>query len=391
MSRVQELKNSAAAAAKRAREIAEKADGENRSLTAAEESDYRKAMGEARHHLDRLETVKSEEAIMTDIRALADELDGRAPGGQGRRKSLHSPWAKATAERISRAMTAEADGQKALVSGSIGVPVPIETGIVAMSDTPRTLLELIPVRPLTGGFGTGNSFNFLRQTVRNHQASVVPDGAVKPTSIYTIQEIEDRVRVLATLSEPVPERYLADYGNLEDFLASEMEAGIQLALEDQVLNGDGTGENLMGILATSGVITQAFATDRLTSIRKGLTALQVYGITPTALVLHPTDLEALDLLRADGPTGAFLLGDPAGDSAANIWRVPRIPSTAVAPGTAILGDFDQAEIILRENATLAVDRSGELFTKNLVVLRLEGRFGFAVKRPNAFVEIDLTA
>lgn len=108
-------------------------------------------------------------------------------------------------------------------------------------------------------------------------------------------------------------------------------------------------------------------------------------------MLHPTDFEALDLLRADGATGAFLLGDPAGDSAANIWRVPRIPSTAVTPGTAILGDFDQAEIIVREDATLAVDRSGELFTKNLVVLRLEGRFGLAVKRPNAFVEIDLTA
>ena len=46
---------------------------------------------------------------------------------------------------------------------------------------------------------------------------------------------------------------------------------------------------------------------------------------------------------------------------------------------------------MREDATLAVDRSGELFTKNLVVLRLEGRFGLAIKRPNAFVEIDLTA
>lgn len=38
-----------------------------------------------------------------------------------------------------------------------------------------------------------------------------------------------------------------------------------------------------------------------------------------------------------------------------------------------------------------MDRSGELVTKNLVVPRLEGRFDFVVKRPNAFVEIDLTA
>jgi HK97 family phage major capsid protein len=114
----------------------------------------------------------------------------------------------------------------------------------------------------------------------------------------------------------------ADHASLEDFLRSEMEAGILDALQEQVVNGDGTGENLTGILATSGIISQAFATDRLASIRKGLTQLQATGVTPNALVLNPADLEALDLLRADGATGAFLLGDPSAESASNIWPFP---------------------------------------------------------------------
>lgn len=285
-SRVETHKEAAAAAAKRAREIAEKAESENRSLTAAEEADYRKAMGEARHNLDQLKTARRD-PFMTDLKALADELAGRTPAGRGGRKGNHSPWAKATAERMSRAMTAEVDGQKALVSGSIGVPVPLETDVVALSSTPRSLLELIPVRMLTGGFGTGNSFSFLRQTVRTNNAAPVADGALKPSSVFTLAEIEDRVRVIAHLSDPVPERYFADHAALEDFLQAEMEAGILDALQEQVVNGDGTGENLTGILATSGVITQVFATDRLTSIRKGLTQLQATGVTPNALVLNP--------------------------------------------------------------------------------------------------------
>jgi HK97 family phage major capsid protein len=134
----------------------------------------------------------------------------------------------------------------------------------------------------------------------------------------------------------------ADHASLEDFLRSEMEAGILDALQEQVVNGDGTGENLTGILATSGIISQAFATDRLTSIRKGLTQLQATGVTPNALVLNPADLEALDLLRADGATGAFLLGDPSAESASNIWSVPRVPSNAVAAGTALLAGWNQA-------------------------------------------------
>lgn len=142
------------------------------------------------------------------------------------------------------------------------------------------------------------------------------------TEPFTLAEIEDRVRVIAHLSDPVPERYFVDHAALEEFLQSEMENGLLDALQEQVVNGDGTGENLTGILAASGIISQAFATDLLTSIRKGLTQLQATGVTPNALVPNPADLEALDLFRADGATDAFLLGDPAAESATNIWSVP---------------------------------------------------------------------
>lgn len=45
--------------------------------------------------------------------------------------------------------------------------------------------------------------------------------------------------------------------------------GLQVAVENQVVNGDGTAPALRGILATSGIQTQAFATDILTSNPQG--------------------------------------------------------------------------------------------------------------------------
>jgi hypothetical protein len=172
--------------------------------------------------------------------------------------------------------------------------------------------DLIPAKGLGGGFDAGNTFSFLRQTVRTNNAAPVADGDVKPTSVYTVEEVEDRVRVrvLAHLSEPVPERYFSDHSNLEDFLRDEMEAGLYRALEDQVLSGDGVGENLTGLLNTSGLLLQPFATDALTSDRKAMTRLEVFGIAPDALVLNPVDAEALDLLRDSGATGEV----PAGRS-----------------------------------------------------------------------------
>mgnify|MGYP003111410037 CR=1 len=44
---------------------------------------------------------------------------------------------------------------------------------------------------------------------------------------------------------------------------------------------------------------------------------------------------------------------------------------------------------MRHSQRKPVDRSGTNYTKSLVTMNLEGRFGFAVKRPNAFAEIAL--
>lgn len=382
----------ATAAAQDARTIAEKATTAGRDLTTEEKAAYDRHMTKGRDALDEFKRAKSDEEIRAQVKTLAAEIgEPVSVSGHGSGRRGRGSWAKTAADRMAKTMTTETDGQKSLITGSIGVPAPIETDIITMSEAPRSLLELIPAKGLSGGYGTGNSFSFLRQTIRTNNAAPVPDGALKPTSLYSLAEVEDRVRVIAHLSEPVPERYFADHANLEDFLRTEMEAGLYLALENQVVHGDGTGENLTGLLNTSGIISQAFATDALTSIRKAMTSLEVYGITPTALVLNPVDAETLDLLRDSGATGKYLLGDPGGDGVEKLWKVPRVPSNAVAAGTALLGDWQQAQVIIREDATLALDRSGENFTKNLVTMRLEGRFGFAVKRPSAFVEVALVA
>jgi HK97 family phage major capsid protein len=274
-------------------------------------------------------------------------------------------------------------GVKALLSGTIDVPNMIEQSIVQNPQAPTTFLDLIRDRRQIQGT---NTFSYLKQTARTHNAAPVADAALKPTSVYTVAEIEDRVRVVAHLSEAIPERYFADHRELQRFLESEMRAGLLAALESQVANGSGTGENMTGILNTSGTTAVAFATNTLTTARKAVTALRNLGEQPTAWVLNPADDEAFDLLREDGATGGFLL-----DQGEALWRIPRVTSAKVPAGQAILADWRQARLVIREDNQLAADRSGDNFTHNLVQLRLEGRYGFAVLRPQAFAVVDLTA
>lgn len=395
-----------------AKSVAKKADDENRAMTAAERATYDAAMKGAEDGLEQIKSVKEDQEIWEKAKAM---LGGATPNDQ-------DIWVKETVTQIRNAMSGMGDGHyasKALVSGTIPVTDPVFAGIAALPTAPRTVLDLLRGTPagqetnepyayqsvqelhaslFGGGTGNGgNTFSFTRQTLRTNNAAVVGDNATKPTSLYEVKAIEDHYRVVAHLSEPVPQRLFDDDGSLGAFLGNEMANGLARAVETQVLNGDGTpladasDTNMTGLLNTSGLLSQAWATDTLTTSRKALTALQSAGVTPTAWVLHPSDAETFDLLRDGTGNGAFLLGGPGANAGLNLWSIPRVTSLAVTPGAAILGDWTGAQLVTRQGATLHIDTGGGLFEKNQVRFRMEGRYGIAVKMPRNFVTVDLTA
>ena len=338
--------------------------------------------------IDRLEDVlRSCEKARAHPGGAADG-DG-AKGGAGARtlsstKFALSPaarWAAAVADSVFAA--ARQVGVKAITSGSIEIPTLISTDVFLPERYDR-LIDLLVDRQTI----ETNEFEFLRQTARSTQAAPVPDLAQKPTSSYTFTPVLDRVRVIAHLSEPIPERFFADYTSLIQVLEGEMFSGLLDALEAQIVAGDGTGENMTGVINTTGVTVVPFASDVLTTLRKARTAFQAMHETPTGWVINPADAEELDLLREDS-SGAFLA---AGPGFSNIFGdIPIVVSTSVPPGTALLGDWRQVRVFVRENMRLDADRSGPNFERNQVILRAEGRFGIGVLRPQAIAVVHLSS
>ena len=74
--------------------------------------------------------------------------------------------------------------------------------------------------------------------------------------------------MFAHLSEAIPLRYLADHDEIKNVLSSQMAEDLFLAIESDVLIGDGTGEHFTGITETSGVQAQAYSTNVLITLRK---------------------------------------------------------------------------------------------------------------------------
>lgn len=388
MSKLTELRQQAAREATAARHIVEKAAG--REMTANEKTTFDQHYREALRLKAKADTTEKDQSVLDQAQALAREVGdpiGGPVSGKTSYGRITSPWAQAASAKL--AEKAGRVGIKALVSGSIDVAAPLSPGIAEVPDFPRRLIDLVLDREAI----SGNVFTFVQQTARTSNAAPVADGQVKPTSNYTFEEVEDRARVVAHIVEGIPERLLADHANLERLLSDELEADLVREVEDQIVAGDGVGENFPGLLSTSGTVAVPFFADLLSTCRRARTVLDDLGEVPTAWCFNSADLEAIDLMRENtggANTGGFMVNTSTLD---NVFGsgLPRIGVPSLPPGQAILGDFRQCRLVVREDARIDADRSGDNFKANVVDVRCEGRYNVAVLRPQAFAVLDLTA
>lgn len=351
--------------------------------------------------LDATKRVKATRAEMAEDaklrKGLADALRSDLPhharaGSTGR-------WsAKAAAPALANKING--GGRKALApSGSEVAPAGLtELAPIPLGRPATSLLAAVPAQVVTDP----PTYAYLRQTARTNNAAAVASGGLKPTSVYGIERVEDRLRVVAHLSEELDRFWLEDADDLRTFIEQELAYGLDLAVERQVLNGDGLGENNTGMLATSGIQTQAWATDGHETMRRALTRLQQQGAQSVVAAISPTDFEAMSLVR--DTSGAFLATDalrysegggstsapPFGPLLFASWGVPLVLTNALTAGTAVM--FDPDAVRLYTDGQVRTEWNSSVgFSTNELVARTEGRFGVAVRKPLLVVSVDMSA
>ncbi|WP_414944536.1 phage major capsid protein [Amycolatopsis sp. cmx-11-32] len=393
-----------------AKDIAAKAENERRDFTGEERNAVEHFMDEAKRIQPLLAEAKAEEQKANDrkvsnwIKEFADATDGPAgtvgaSQGNPRLKSLGgSTWGS----EIVRQHSDHFGRLKALSpSGTVMVSVPLATQPVRESEPVLALRQLIPSEKDTVGV-----WAYMRQILRDNNAKVVPRGAKKPTSRYTLERREGRSGTVAHLTEPIARQDLADAPMLTTFVDTELRLGLEEALEDEVVNGTGIGDRPTGLNFTSGTQSQAWATDLLTTTRQAVTKLEVLSLNGSGWLLHPVDWQNIELAaNANG----YLLTQagqalPVDRAARRLWSLPVTLSTSVAVGTGWLADFAGSTVLkVREDASITWSENthekdlfgegedGNLFEANMIRFRCEGRFGFAVTRPAGIVKLDLSA
>jgi HK97 family phage major capsid protein len=256
-----------------------------------------------------------------------------------------------------------------------------------------------------GSTGT-DTIDYVRMINTVNNASVVPEakssakidgttvtdalGGVKPESSFEFQRDSTTVKNIAHWM-PITKRALADVAQIRTMIDSFLRYGLDEELEDELLNGNGTGEHFLGLNNTPGIQTQtaAGAQDALDITRIARTKVRIGGrATPTAYVMNPMDWQEVELLR--NVNGDFYGGGPFALTDKRLWGLPVIESEAVAPKTAWCAAWNYGVVYDREQATVtATDSHADFFVRNLVAILAEMRAAFAIMRPSAFVKITL--
>lgn len=224
-------------------------------------------------------------------------------------------------------------------------------------------------------------------TTTNNAAARLENGQAGESAIGTTEKIANVIEIATFL--PISERLMEDVPAAESYVTGRLNVFMQLAEENELLNGLGSGASMYGLLHVVGLQTQAKASDPIPdAVYKAMTLVQVNSqLSANGVVMHPSDWQTIALLKTTD--GVYIWGSPAGAAPERIWGLPVVKTTSITQHTALLGSFDMAaQIFRRKNITFEVSNShSDYFIKGKLAIRAAERLAMPVYRPSGFCTV----
>lgn len=261
-------------------------------------------------------------------------------------------------------------------------------GILAMPERRLSIRDL-----LTQGRTSSNTVSYVRETGFTNATASKAEGEAFDYSDLKFNEVHTTVRTIGHLMK-ASKNILADAPQLESFVNNRLVYGLKEVEDRQLLNGDGSGNNLKGILPQASAFADPASLAKYTIIdqlRLAMLQATLAQYPATGIVLNPIDWAKLELEK--DTTGRMLIGNPQNGATPMLWRLPIVETTALAAGTFLAGAFKLgAQLFDREEVGVDVAFENDKdFEKNLVTFKCYERLALAVYRPEAFIKGTLAA
>lgn len=349
------------------------------------------ALTEASAQKGRLDSV--EQAI---ARLQARKDGGEKPASVGQQfvesdmfKALQEQFAKGGSmagkvfsQAIVSSLTTDAAG-----SAGAAVEVDRQAGILTPALRRMTVRDL-----LMPGQTTSNLIEYVKEKGFTNNAAPQVETEAKGQSDIQLELKQSPVRTIAHFMI-ASKQILDDAPAVRSLIDTRLRYGLRLEEEDQLLNGDGTGVNLDGLINNSTAYSSPMAgsvTDEqyIDVLRQAMLQAFMAEWPATGHILHPADWARIELTKdADG---RYIFANPLSLAGPVMWGIPVVQTQSMRETKFLTGAFvPAAQIFDRQGVTVEIStEDSDNFRKNLITIRAEQRLTVVVYRDEALIYGD---
>ena len=279
----------------------------------------------------------------------------------------------------------KAAGDMLISTNVSGGNVPVEQRLAGLNAVPSRTIRLLDV--VSRGTAESNVISWVYQANKDGAAGGTSEGALKNQIDFDLVVASESVKKRTAFIK-ISEEMLGDIAFMEAEINNELMRELLKDVESQVYEGDGTGNNLNGILTTAaafaagtfaGTVDNANEADVLTVAANQIKIGEFDA--PNYIMINPSDVTILKLIKTSTTDKRYIdrLVMIAGQM--SLDGIPIIETTLVAAGTYLIGAFDLATVYDKGSMSIEVGRDSDDFTKNLVTVLAEWR-GLCIVKNN---------
>ncbi len=243
--------------------------------------------------------------------------------------------------------------------------------------------------------GTGNTdsnaVEFTRELLFTNNAAEVAEGVKKAESVLTFELVNTPVVTIAHWLK-VSRQVIADAPALLAYIENRLRYGVDLREETEILAGNGSGQNLKGMLYSGNytAFTPTSGDTALDSLNRAIHTLDDAGYPANGVIMKGATWGAIERLKTSD--ASYLVGSPFGAIVPTVWGKPVAIVPSMTANKLLVGAFNMAYLYLtRQETVVELSESDDTnFQQNLITVRAEKRGALGSLRPASVLYGDLT-
>lgn len=271
------------------------------------------------------------------------------------------------------------------LTGSYFVTPQVVPGVILQPYEEVHMRNILPV-----GQTNSNTIRYVRDNGGEGVPTTVAEGATKPQIDRDLQILDAPVRKIACYMR-VPEEMMEDIPYLQSFLSQIGIEEVMLVEDDQVLNGNGVGQNLSGLITNAtafdtGLLAGVTAPNEFDILRAARTQGRLAKRRPTIALVNPGDYYDMTSRKDTTNNYLFLGGGNGIQPGRNVDGLTIIDHTIVDPGEWLVLDPRAAAIFDRTGMSVRFyDQDQDNAIKNLITIVIEKRLALPIYYTNGLI------